>query len=575
MRKVTATDSRTHFEYDARTEPRPSRYPEKKTRDRERRRDRPEHVRQPYVEDESSSMEERRRIERIRKKASQKQYRGEEDICANRDDHRGSADATMKPKLQRTNSSSSMNYTMKKMHHSMGSDYGGSEDEGYYRSRPRNRSRATSRQRSHSRNRVHSDAYAPPGHTNFVDVRDIVSDVRTEAISYEPRLHRSNSSPFLSRAATKECFCCSEDFQSMRTLPLQCGHCWCSSCLSRLVQLAVDHTEFWPPKCCSIEILGTIIRNNLAESTYVKYQTTLDKQPIPSFKRTKCPETFSNPRLVLCHLEKIHPGSKDSPPENIKEPETVVTTEEASNPKENESDISGDSSSARTSEESSPSTTITEPDPDPDSDKEILRSSTPPSPALISKLVFKKTHRQWKYHQLPSIVIIFLGKKTAHFLGFRTTAWFVLVLAAVATAITTTYSVQGPLPDPSPQIGDSNYYSLLSQSIIAVCSLYYLMVPYLRGEEQLPVRALFYICWTLSLAGTITAPLIYAREWTKSVWAGYSGALAQVAATAFLFEHVGRERKEREETQRKAVFTDDFEEDEVVEKHTDATERDT
>lgn len=97
------------------------------------------------------------------------------------------------------------------------------------------------------------------------------------------------------------------------------------------------------------------------------------------------------------------------------------------------------------------------------------------------------------------------------------------------------------------------------------------MVPYLRGDEDLPVRALFYICWTLSLAGAVTAPLIYQREWTKSVWAEFGSTLAQVAATAFLFEHVGRnERKRSEEKSRKVEISEESEDDEEVEKYTDA-----
>jgi curved DNA-binding protein CbpA len=59
---------------------------------------------------------------------------------------RNSASATEIPKLQRANSSGYTDYTTKKMHHSMGSDYGGSEDEGAYRSRRTNRSRPSSRQ---------------------------------------------------------------------------------------------------------------------------------------------------------------------------------------------------------------------------------------------------------------------------------------------------------------------------------------------------------------------------------------------------------------------------------------------
>jgi hypothetical protein len=143
-------------------------------------------------------------------------------------------------------------------------------------------------------------------------------------------------------------------------------------------------------------------------------------------------------------------------------------------------------------------------------------------------------------------MVSLLNKATRRFLGLQTTAWFVLVLATACTAITTTLSIQQPQPEPPPEIGDSNYYASLSQSAIAICSLYYMLVPFLRGSEQLPVRALFYVCWILGLVGAVACPLVYGRDWRQSIWCGFGGSLAQVAATAFLFENVVDRRRERE-----------------------------
>jgi hypothetical protein len=211
---------------------------------------------------------------------------------------------------------------------------------------------------------------------------------------------------------------------------------------------------------------------------------------------------------------------------------------------------------------------------EPDSDKETSPSSTSPSTSSLS--LSKKAAQQWKMSQLPRIIFVFVTRAITHFLSLQTTAWFILVLAAVATSITTSYSLQGPVPDPPPEIGDSNYYSLLSQSIIAICSLYYLMVPYLRGDEEIPVRALFYVCWTLSLCGVVTAPLIYSREWSKSVWCGFGSALAQVAATAFLFEHAGMRDRDRSlkrvRNETKVELQDGHDEEDDEEKYTDAVE---
>ncbi|KFY11919.1 hypothetical protein V491_06998 [Pseudogymnoascus sp. VKM F-3775] len=470
----------------------------------------------------------------------------------------------------RANSSNSVDHSMRKMHYSMGSDYGESDDEGRYRSRT-DRSRPSSRQRSHSRNRAHSDAYAPPKRPQFVllDDDNMSSSSKPYYRSYES-YGRPKSPHVLHREPAKECLCCLKQFRPDDIVSLACQHWWCSSCLSRLVQLSLDSAELWPLKCCSIEIPQITLLDNLDEGTKVKYQLSLDKQPPLVLKCPNCLESFSDLPLLLRHHEGGHLISETSPPGNETVLEKDVPTEQTSNATDVDSDTCRRSTSSQTSEELSPSTTIAEPDPD--KEMSLIGASTLPSPLLVPE----KIGRQWKIYQVSSIAIIFLGKATIRFLGFQTTAWFVLVLAAVATSITTSYSIQGLAPDPRPEIGDSNYYSLLSQSIIAICSLYYLMVPYLRGDKEFPVRALFYICWILSLAGAVAAPLTYSIEWTKSVWCGFGSALAQVAATAFLFEHTGKhDRKRSHEEKFQIKPASGHEEEEEVEKYTDAVEGDT
>lgn len=145
---------------------------------------------------------------------------------------RSSFSTSERPKLRRTNSSTSIDYSMRKMHHSMGSDGGGSHDEGLYKSLRTNRSRPSSRQRSHS----HSGAYAPPKRSQFVDVTGIFSSPsRVSHEGHEPLLPRSESSPFLRWEAPKECFCCLKKLRPGDIVSLACQHLWCSSCLSRFV----------------------------------------------------------------------------------------------------------------------------------------------------------------------------------------------------------------------------------------------------------------------------------------------------------------------------------------------------
>lgn len=132
------------------------------------------------------------------------------------------------------------------------------------------------------------------------------------------------------------------------------------------------------------------------------------------------------------------------------------------------------------------------------------------------------------------------------FFGSHTTAWFVLVCATAGTAITSTSSVQAQSPEPVPEKGDSNYYTNITSSIISACSLYYLFLPFLRGDGAFPVRVLFYVVAVFSLATTIAAPLLYLLDWRKSIWCAFGSGVAQVAATALLFENVGQKRRPRE-----------------------------
>jgi hypothetical protein len=205
----------------------------------------------------------------------------------------------------------------------------------------------------------------------------------------------------------------------------------------------------------------------------------------------------------------------------------------------------------------------------------------PPEPMSSPKAapLQPTTIKKQEFFHLPRKVLEYLVKVTLSFLGLQTTAWFILVSATAVTAVITTYSIQGPAPDPPPVVGESNYYSALSQSIIAICSLYYMIVPFLRGDDALPVHGLFYLCWFFGLVGAIACPLIYGKDLTKSIWCGFGSALAQVAASAFLFEHagmkeVGWERRKEKIGIHGKEASETREGAEIVAKYTDELEED-
>ncbi|KAH8885840.1 hypothetical protein GQ53DRAFT_828555 [Thozetella sp. PMI_491] len=142
-------------------------------------------------------------------------------------------------------------------------------------------------------------------------------------------------------------------------------------------------------------------------------------------------------------------------------------------------------------------------------------------------------------------IVPFLGqllvstvKNIADLLGLQTTAWFLLVCATTGSGILTAFAVQQP-PSPTcpPQMYDSSYYMGLSQSVLAVCSLYFLFVPFLRSYA-VPVRILFYIAWLVGLGTSIAAPMVYVQSWQNSLWLSFGSAASQAAASAFLFERI-------------------------------------
>jgi hypothetical protein len=256
-------------------------------------------------------------------------------------------------------------------------------------------------------------------------------------------------------------------------------------------------------------------------------------------------------QLILQHHEENHLNSNPFHNRNEESSERAGAPDSQVIPSNdtNSSDGSTQASFPNESRETKPPGPILESQSD-----EQVTTSTPLF--TLSETPQTSTAQKIDLYQGSLIIVSLLKKATRRFLGLQTTAWFVLVLATACTAITTTLSIQQPQPEPPPEIGDSNYYVSLSQSAIAICSLYYMLVPFLRGTDQLPVRALFYVCWILGLVGAVASPLIYGRDWRQSIWCGFGGSLAQVAATAFLFENVGDLRGEREREKERSGKTE-------------------
>ena len=91
-----------------------------------------------------------------------------------------------------------------------------------------------------------------------------------------------------SPAKTRECASCLEDVVSADAIGLACQHNYCSPCFARLVSTAMQHENFWPPKCCLQEIPKKILARYLSDMELAKYKTKLREYAVPAGERWYC-----------------------------------------------------------------------------------------------------------------------------------------------------------------------------------------------------------------------------------------------------------------------------------------------
>ncbi|MCJ1390542.1 hypothetical protein MMC18_003402 [Xylographa bjoerkii] len=102
-------------------------------------------------------------------------------------------------------------------------------------------------------------------------------------------------------AVTKECASCFDDVLSNDAIGLDCQHSYCSPCFTQLVTTAMQHENFWPPKCCLQNIPKGTLEGNLSALNLAKYNLKSKEYATPAGER--CYTCGSRWRTCACTEE--------------------------------------------------------------------------------------------------------------------------------------------------------------------------------------------------------------------------------------------------------------------------------
>ena len=89
-------------------------------------------------------------------------------------------------------------------------------------------------------------------------------------------------------AATTECASCFDDISKDGAIGLACQHYYCSPCFLQLVNTAIQHENFFPPKCCLQEIPKKTMRNHLSANELAQYNEKAKEYAVPAEDRWYC-----------------------------------------------------------------------------------------------------------------------------------------------------------------------------------------------------------------------------------------------------------------------------------------------
>jgi hypothetical protein len=83
-----------------------------------------------------------------------------------------------------------------------------------------------------------------------------------------------------------ECVACVETKPSYGILKTPCGHCYCRSCINRLVQDSLVDESLFPPRCCRVTIALPSMQGFLNEDVVIRFEEKTAEYSDPN--RTYC-----------------------------------------------------------------------------------------------------------------------------------------------------------------------------------------------------------------------------------------------------------------------------------------------
>ncbi|KAI0102168.1 hypothetical protein GGR51DRAFT_550629 [Nemania sp. FL0031] len=84
-----------------------------------------------------------------------------------------------------------------------------------------------------------------------------------------------------------ECVSCLDDFDPKDTVKAPCHH-YCKPCFQRLIALACQNEQQWPPKCCLNDIPESTITDNVDSAQQERYRERAEEWNIPIADRIYC-----------------------------------------------------------------------------------------------------------------------------------------------------------------------------------------------------------------------------------------------------------------------------------------------
>ena len=86
----------------------------------------------------------------------------------------------------------------------------------------------------------------------------------------------------------KECASCFDDVPVTKVVSLACQHSYCPECFAQLITTAMQHENFWPPKCCLQEIPQNTIETKLSALQLANYRLKAKEYATPAGERWYC-----------------------------------------------------------------------------------------------------------------------------------------------------------------------------------------------------------------------------------------------------------------------------------------------